>query len=186
MLGASGPHATGVSPRKLAVKPVVHRPGPTTIMTARRTFFPPNSPHGTGMSDNVQIGCRLRKGIKNPQSVMEDKWSTSCLQETIRIAAPRECARACSPPTRLIHKLFASRCGSYIKSEGFTYTKTGSVEQFDNCKEDVLEIPDVGEVMYTPEYHIHRAFLAAKPKPVLNMDVRTALEHRARTDICAL
>ena len=79
-----------------------------------------------------------------------------------------------------------SRSRSYIRSEGFTYTKTGTSEQFDNCREDILEIPAIGEVTYTPEYHIHRAFLAAKAKPVINLDVCTALEPGARTQLCAL
>ena len=84
--------------------------------------------------------------------------------------------------TQLIPRCFVSRSRSYIRSEGFTYTKTGTVEQFDNCREDILEIPAIGEVTYTPEFGALRAFLEAKAKPVINMDVRpnTALEPRWR------
>ena len=60
----------------------------------------------------------------------------------------------------MIHSVFVSRCRSYIRSEGFTYTKTGTVEQFDNCKEDILSITGIGDVTYTPEFHfiaVHRA-----------------------------
>ena len=90
----------GSSPfRKLAVKPKAPtKPGPVTVITARRTCYPPNSPHGSGMTANVQIGVRLRAGIANPRLVMQDAWSTSSLREAIRSAEPH--ARA-----HLLHTL---------------------------------------------------------------------------------
>ena len=59
---------------------------------------------------------------------------------------------------------------SYVKTEGFNYVKSQTSEQFDIQETDILEIPDIGPITYTPEYHVHKAFLAAKVKPIIQVE----------------
>ena len=91
----------GQSPyRKLIVKPPpAPKASTATIITARRTEYPPNSPHGRGQTENVQLGVRLRRGLANPRNLILDAWSSSCLQEAIRNA------RCAVPLSRLTHAL---------------------------------------------------------------------------------
>ena len=93
----------GQSPyRKLIVKPPpAPKASTATIITARRTEYPPNSPHGRGQTENVQLGVRLRRGLANPRNLILDAWSSSCLQEAIRNA------RCAVPLSRLTHALTA-------------------------------------------------------------------------------
>ena len=82
--------------RKLVKKPPpLVKPGPMTLITARRTEYPPGSPHGSGLTPNVQLGVRLKRGIAHPKEVMLDAWSTSSLREAIRIAAKKRAHPHC-------------------------------------------------------------------------------------------
>ena len=61
-----------------------------------------------------------------------------------------------------------------MRAESFTFCKAQASEQFDNMETDMLEIPHVGPVQYTPEYLVHKTFLTSKEKPAIWVEARAA------------
>ena len=74
--------------------------------------------------------------------------------------------------------LCSLRARSWVRSEGYTYCKAQTSEQFGNMEADVLEIPNIGDITYTPEYMEHKAFLTTKEKPELIVEARAGIYAR--------
>ena len=71
----------------------------STVLALKYTTYPPNSQVGTPgtLSDNMQIGVKLRKGVPKAKEAVYDAWATSKLDEKIgRARVPTmHCALTC-------------------------------------------------------------------------------------------